>query len=276
LEVIISEGRQFSLKLRYVGGTADNHQLQFYDGTTSIHGFAQALQIATHAYVNGEIVSRATALKGATLYVKAPRQGSVLFDVIAIIEKHPGVATLAAPFFYDFIKYAFCKAAGYFDVYPETKNLSEWSDRDEPFFDDLAETMEGSLQRAHRAIDEGVNVVTLERPRSVLVEFNRSTSQWVNTRDEDKSVEDMTGNVTRYNSITGNGRAFIDKLNRVIPFRLSQDFSDLKRGYLSWSLHGSTTALPKHLLIQARQVKSASDKVKRLILVDCNQAPDGK
>lgn len=263
--------REFGLKLRFSGGDADNHRLELYDGTNSFHGFAQALQIATHAYLNHEVVSRATALKGATFYIKAPRHGSVLFDIIAVIEKYPATAAISAPIFYDFLKYAFSKATGLLDVEPETPYVSRLSTEDEPFFDDLAETLEGSLQRGHRAIDEGIPKVTLERPRSPLVEFNARTSAWVNTRQGDDDVEEMQGNVTRYNSITGNGRAYVRELHRIVPFRSGEDFPALKAGYLTWSLHGNATAEPHHLKIYANKVRSADGEVKRLILVDVTQ-----
>lgn len=269
----MSKLHEFSLKLRYEGGDADQNHLELYDGATSFHGFAQALQIALHAYINKEVASRATALKGATLYLRAPRQGSVLFDIISVIEKYPATTAVSATIFYDFVKYAFSKAVGFIDVQPETPYVSKLSTSDEPFFDDLAVIMEGSLQRAHRAIDEGcVEQVTLERPRSELIRFDKKTSDWVNTRDENPKEEDLVGYVTRYNSITGNGRAYIQSLHRIVPFRPAQEFAEIKRGYLTWSLHGSTTSRAKLLDFSARKIESARGEAKRLVLVDCNQS----
>ena len=143
---------------------------------------------------------------------------------------------------------------------------------DETFFDQLAETLEGSLQRAHRSIDNGVRTITLERPRSELVTFDSSTSLWVNTRDENPAVEVLTGSITRYNSITGNGRAYVRELERVIPFRPGPDFPENKRGLLTWSLHGNTIASSKELRFWASQIESAKGDPKRLILSDCTQA----
>lgn len=259
---------EFGLKLRFSGGDADEHRLELYDGTNSFHGFAQALQIATHAYLNREVVSRATALKGATFYLKAPRQGSVLLDIIAVIEKYPATVAVAAPIFYDFIKYSFSKATGRLNVEPETPYVSRLSTDDEPFFDDLAETLEGSLQRGHRAIDEGIPKITLERPRSPLLEFDSGTSAWVNTREGNDDVEEMQANITRYNSVTGNGRAYVNELKRIVPFRSGQDFPALKAGYLTWSLHGNATAVPQQLKLFATKIRSANGEVKRLILSD--------
>lgn len=264
---------QFGLKLRFEGGDADEHLLELYDGTASLHGFAQALQIATHAYLHGQVYSKATALKGATLYLKGARQGSLLTDLVARIDKYPPTVTLSASVFYDFLKFSFSKATGFLDATPETAYVQKLLERDEPFFDDLAETLEGSLQRAHRAIEEGdVETVTLERPRGEpLAVFNKQTCLWVKTREEKPDLYELTGNVTRYNSVTGNGRIYVNELHRIVPFRPAEEFPFGRRGLLSWSLHGSTTDLPKQLDIQARKVESAHGEVKRLIMVDCQQ-----
>jgi hypothetical protein len=267
----MAEVNRYPLRLRFSGKTIEANGLDLYDGSTSFCGFAQAIQIVVHAYLNNEVVSRATAMKGAEVYFGSPRRGSVLFDLIVVAEKYPVVAGASAVVFYDFVKYSLSKAAGYLSKAPETPSITKLA-IDETFFDQLAETLEGSLQRAHRVIDNGVHQVTLERSRSELVTFNSNTSQWVNTRDENPDVEELTGNITRYNSISGNGRAFVRELKRVIPFRPGPDFPENKRGLLTWSLHGNTVAAGKELRFWASQIESAKGDPKRLILSDCVQA----
>jgi hypothetical protein len=264
----------FGIKLRFEGGDADDHLLELYDGTSSLHGFAQALQITTHAYLHGQVYSKATALKGATLYLKAARPGSLVTDLIAKIEKYPPTVSVSAGSFYDFMRLTFARATGNLDAKAETAYVQRLLENDEPFFDDLSETLEGSLQRAHRAIEKGgVDRVILERPRGEeLGVFNKETCLWVNTREEKPDVFELTGNVTRYNSVTGNGRAYVNEVGRIVPFRLSEDFSFGKRGRLTWSLHGSAINVSHQLDIQARKVESSHGDVKRLILVDVNQS----
>lgn len=266
--------QQFGLKLRYEGGDADEHLIELYDGTASLHGFAQALQIATHAYLHGQVYSKATALKGATLYLKGARQGSLITDLVAKIDSTSRNINPTPASFYDFLKFALSRATGASEQEPETPYVRRLLENDEPFFDDLAETLEGSLQRAHRAIEKGgVDSVTLERPKGERLNvFNMQTQLWVNTREERPDVYDLAGNVTRYNSVTGNGRAYIRALSRIVPFRLSEEFAFGKRGLLTWSLHGSATNVSHELDIQARRVESAHGEVKRLILVDCHQS----
>lgn len=259
-----------ALKLRFSGAAVEKNGLDLYDGASSFYGFAQAIQIVTHAYMTKEVVSRATALKGAKVYFNAPRQGSVLIDMVAVIEKYPASAGIAGAAFYDFVKVAFKKAVGHLEEKAQTAAIQKL-EIDGTLFDELAETLEGSLQRAHRAIGQGVEHVTLERSRSELVVFDRLTKEWVNTRDENPDVEELTGNITRYNSLSGNGRAYIRELKRVIPFRPGGGFPDSKRGHLTWSLHGNTISAGKELRFWASKIESAKGDPKRLILSDVVQ-----
>ena len=95
----------------------------------------------------------------------------------------------------------------------------------------------------------------------------------MNTREEAIGLEVFQGNMPRYNSLSRNGRAFIDQLERVVPVRPDADFPVADLGYLTWSLHGSNTATHNKLEMRARRVSSASGRVKRLLLVDCIREP---
>ena len=267
----MAEKARYAMKLRFSGQSVEENGLDLYDGSTSFWGFAQAIQIVIHAYMKDEVVSRATALKGAEVYFSAPRRGSVLFDLVAVIEAHPATSALAGVAFYDFMKFSLSKAVGIFSAKPETSSVAKKLQEDETFFDLLAETLEGSLIRAHRAIDHGVLQVTLERPRSSLLTFDSATSEWVNTRDIDPTIKEYSGNITRYNSITRNGRAYIRELKKVLPFRPAPEFPNSKRGFLTWSLHGDNVATSKDLKFRVSRVESARGEAKRLILFDCSQ-----
>lgn len=94
------------LLVRHSGGDADEGMLDLYDGATSIQGFAQAIQIATHAFRTGETTSRATAMRGAKIYMKSARRGSYLTELVVLFEAYPSTSTIiaatTAPPFYDF------------------------------------------------------------------------------------------------------------------------------------------------------------------------------
>lgn len=276
------------IRIRYTGGLANTSSLPAYDGATSIDGITRAISIATHAYMTGEVVSRATALRGASMLLKPARQGSFIFDIVALLEAYPAtssaaIAISAAPF-YDFLKVAFRRATGLLDAEPETAHLRKIYDRKEPpalmkppaDLDELAETLEGSLQAAHRPIGpEGtIQKIEIGSPRQNLINFDNETKDWVNTRDHADKLTVYQGNVTRYNALSRNGRAFIDQLERVLPVRPDGDFPAGDLAFLTWSLHGSNIGARNKLLLRARTVTSASGKVKRLLLADCERAPE--
>lgn len=264
--------QQFGLKLRFKGQDEEVNALDLYDGSASFHGFAKALQIVAHAYLNDEITTRATALKGGSLSFGAPRRGSVLFDIVARFNRKPKTAPLNADTFYDFTKVALSRATGDLEASANTSFVERKLAADEPFFDELGETLEGSLQQAHRSIDNEGVVVVLERPRTPLLMFDKTTSAWVNTRDENPDAQEFRGNMTRFNTQTGNGRAFIRSVRRIIPIRKADNFKDANKAWMTWSLHGSHLSIDKDLIFAGRKIVSATGETKRILLDDCWKA----
>ncbi|WP_312490158.1 hypothetical protein [Sphingomonas sp.] len=264
--------REFGIKLRFKGEQHDIDRLDLYDGSDSFHGFARALSIVVHAYLNDEVTGRATALKGGSLSFGAPRRGSVLFDLVAKFARSPKSAPVSADTFYDFTKVALARATGDLDASAQTSFVQKKLSADEPFFDELGEALEGSLQHAHRSIDNEDVVVSLERPRAPLLLFDKSTSAWVNTRDENPTPQEFRGNMTRFNTQTGNGRAYIKSIRRIVPVRKSDGFVDGSKSWLTWSLHGSHLSTDKDLVFSGRKIVSATGETKRILIDNCWKA----
>lgn len=262
-------------KLRFSGKDADEHQVAGYSGTRSLHGFSRAIQIATHAYLNAEPVSRATALHDAELFLTGAKPGSLTFDFkLDIFKKKPSV-TLSRDAFYDFCSTVFSRATGkpYSPKTPYVKSIDD--DLESDLIDLTVEHVEESLKSAHSAIEQSVKSIAFERPRSgVQIYFDQETKNYIESSPISPVDHQHTGHVTRFNSITGNGRAFINDLGRVVPFRLGDEFLESKRGFLTWSLHGSNVHRAKNLKIDAFEITSAAGTVKRLALVDCNMSGD--
>jgi len=262
---------QFGLRLRFSGGYADQNMLDAYDGSKSLAGVARALQITTQAYVNKDFSKVATKLKNAEIYIKPAHQGSFIVDFITHISAKASGVLINAPTYYDFIGFAFNQAVGNTKGEPKTRYVQSLIGPDKPTFDHLSEVLEGSLQEAHRSISEQtVSQITLERPRGEKIAvFNQQTAEWVYTRDLGKNPEYLIGNVTRYNSESPNGRAYIDHLDKIIPFKRHDDFKAANKQNLTWSLHEHDRIKQGKLEFEARRVISASGHVKRLIVYDC-------
>jgi hypothetical protein len=258
----------YRVRFRYSGGTADEHMLDLYDGTKSIHGFARTLQIATHGFIHHDVIYHATALRGARLYLKPPQKGSFLNDIIVVINNDPIASGLAAAAFYDFLKFSVSRAAGLISK-PETPSVTRLSTKDEPFFDALGEAMEGSLLDGHRTIQTTGGIVSMERPRSKLLSFDQQTLSWVKTRDENPNAETISGNITRFNVLSQNGRLYDYALERTVAFK--PDPSGIDPSLLTWSMDQLNNGLPGALDMSVKRIRSAQGSTKRYILVMCSK-----
>lgn len=64
----------------------------------------------------------------------------------------------------------------------------------------------------------------------------------------------------------------VQRRNAVM--RPDGDFPSGELSLLTWSLHGSNIGQRNKLEIRARRVSSANGRVKRLLLADCQRAPE--
>lgn len=69
--------------LKYEGGDADNHLLDFYDAAQALDGFQRSLAITTNLVINGNIITQSTSLKNAKMLVSPPKEGS--WEIATII-----------------------------------------------------------------------------------------------------------------------------------------------------------------------------------------------
>lgn len=259
-------------KIRFSGKDADEHRIDAYDGTKSIFEITRAIQIATQSYLNKVAVSRATALHDGAVYLSYAKPGSLLFDFkIDIFRRSSGVPKDRDVFF-DFLSLILSRATGKKHT-PETAYVQRLdADKEDDLIDLTVEAVEDSLKEGHRAIGRTVEKISIERPRSgEIIVFDPETKLYIQSSIIDDEWGNLEGYVTRFNSITGNGRAYINSLKKIIPFRLDDTFSQGKRGHITWSLHGSNVNTAKNLIFDAKRISSKSGVVKRLSIIDCVQ-----
>lgn len=257
-------------KLRFEGKDADNHEVSSYLGTKAIHGFTRSTQIATQAYINHDPVSRATALHDGKLYFTGAKSGSLIFDFRLDVFQKKSDVTLNRDTFYDFLSTVFHKATG--RIYaPKSAYVKRLEDNTEDdLIDQTVEQVEESLKEAHSAIGSSISGMSFERPRSgTQTYFDAETKSYIQASIVADEPQMWDAHVTRFNSITGNGRAYVSSVNRIVPFRLDTDFPEGKRGFITWSLHGSNIHRSKNLRLDALETTSAAGTIKRLTLIDC-------
>ncbi len=84
--------KQIQIKLSYNGSDKDLHRLDMYDAFMSLHGFARAIAITTHALLNdGDVKRKGNRASGAKIYVSPPQKGSYEQILTLVIENKEAI-----------------------------------------------------------------------------------------------------------------------------------------------------------------------------------------
>lgn len=262
------------IKLSYAGSDADEHELSLYDLSQALYGFERSLALTTHLILNDEIITQATALRGARIIAKAPRAGS--FEILACIGLLAAggykITTLKKDnplghLVFSAYDYAVRKVVGmpldYDKSLAELYEKSKFEQRTElklpskKKFNSLAEKIEPPLTRMHRPIirSESAETARLEFPgfgkvQPPKLEFDRATYARIKYRERADEIEQFPAIVSVFNPNTFNGRLFLPAEERTIPFflthagRSSNAFNLIGESYSkNLSLRGDPTAL---------------------------------
>lgn len=264
----------FAIKYHY--GDAEHGRLDMYDAAVSFQGFAKALSITAHALLNdGEIRRKGHRLEGGELYINPSRKGSFEQIVTFVITNKEAIgASIAAAAFYDLIKWTWSKTLD-LAYEPETPHVKKLAERIEPFIGEMEEALEIPLEQAHRPIKKNPEmVIALKRQRvGEVIRLDAETLQNVSLQTESQITENIKGNVTRYNILSGYGRFYDDNLGKTVSFKVEDDVSSTQKQLLTWSLHfAQETEGAGKILIDAKRILTAKGIVKRYIVSNIQQA----
>lgn len=262
--------------IAYHYGDAEQGRLDMYDASVSFQGFAKALTITAHALLNdGEVRKKGNRIEGGELFILPARKGSFEQLVTLVITNTDAIGvSIAASAFYDLIKWTWSKVLD-FNYDPETPHVRRLADRIEPFIGEMEEALEIPLEQAHRPIKMDDNVIiTIKRQRvGEVVRLDRETLQNVSLQTELEPQQDIRGNVTRYNMLSGYGRFYDDTLDRTVSFKIDDQVSSVQKQLLTWSLHHAQQAQGSgKILIEARRIITPRGVVKRYLISDIRLA----
>lgn len=230
------------MRFKYEGGIAAQGKLEIYDAAVALRGISRAVAITTHAFLHdGQIRTRAERVRGAKIYVEPPTVGS--FDqLVKILIDHQSLAKevaigVAGSALWDFSKTIWSKAIG-IPAEPSTPTGRLLRDRMEPTIGDLEGVLEPALKDMHRPIQSEQEVrLNIVRPHvGVVLVLNDSTLKYLSSISENDHEISVTGNVTRYNIITGYGRFYDDDQQRTIAFQVINELNKKNRELITWSL----------------------------------------
>lgn len=251
---------ELRLKFRYENGAADTGRLEIYDAAVALRGIARASSIITHAYLNGEIRTHGEAAKGAKIYIDTPKRGSFVYEATIWT-----AGVLSSGVFYDFIKYAVNEAVG------KANNNDDYykalDARIEPTIGELPVVLESALDEVHRPIRQDKSItLAVTRPRGEeLAALDSDTLLYLRPSTA-PAPHEISGNVTKYNSLTGWGKFFDLIERRTVSFNIDLNSSERQRSLITWSLHENNMKRSGLLHLRANAVISPTGRIKRYIV----------
>lgn len=270
--------KTIEFRISYDGGQAAEGFLDIYNAGVSTRGLSRALAITVHAFLNdGEIRRRAERATGAKIYISSPRHGS-FEEVVRVVFSADAATTVGlsilAAAFYDFLKWTWSAAVGK-QSDPTTPFVRRISERKEPFIGEIATVLETPMQELHRPIEGDPDIkIYVRRPRvgSVVV-FDKETLDYVTTRTESEVVENLRGNVTKYNILSGFGRFYSDVELKTVSFDLDQDVSAEEKRLLTWSMDQRSQGNDGKILIDVHRHLNARNELMRYKVLAVRKCP---
>ncbi|MHA7944613.1 DUF7946 domain-containing protein [Formosa sp. 3Alg 14/1] len=265
--------KEIRINIRYIGGEADEHKLDLYNASTSLLGISKALAISTQAVISqgNDIRVKGAKIPDVQFFLHPPKKGSFI-EVISILFEDTAVQALGTSVvvasFWDMLEYSWKIATGQ-DAIPKTKTVERIIKKNELINDELKAVLEAPLQQVHRPIDDTDLKIQIIRPRTgkVLV-LDSSTKNYVYSKNDGGLKENVLGNVTKYNIITGYGRFYSDELEKTVPFNIDKiEMSVEEESLLRWSLYkASVRGGEGKIYLKVQVINDNTKNVKRYIV----------
>ncbi len=260
--------QNIKFKISYHHGDAADGRLNLYDASSSLHGLAKALSITTHALLNeGAIRKHGDRVEGAEIYISPSKKGSFVEIVTIVISSDTAAAfgaSVVAAAFWDLVKWTW-KSTVDKPYQPETPYVKNLAERVEPFIGEITEALEVPLEQLHRPIKEHTEMeISIQRPRvGEEIRFNEETLINVSLNTEGEATENIKGNVTRFNILSGIGRFYDDAEERTISFKIDQGVPYDQKALLTWSMDQAMAGDGGKVYFTAQKIVTARGVVKR-------------
>lgn len=145
-------------------------------------------------------------------------------------------------------------------------------------FEELAVRFETPLQHVMRPLKtNGANTITFSRPYvGDQVSLDLDCYDYVSTSTKDDTLGHWSGNITKYNILSGYGRAYLDSVKRTVPFNIV-DFERNQIAHMAATASMNERAQDRNAgkrVIVAHKVVGSSGRIKRILVTEINKAHD--
>ncbi len=250
---------ELRIRYQYENGIADTGRLELYDAAIALRGISRANAIITHAFLNGEVRTHGDSAKGAKFYINTPKRGSFIYEATIWF-----AGAVSSGVFYDFVKYGLNETVGKNNNEEYAKALN---DRIEPTIGELPAVLESALDEIHRPIKQDNEIkLTIARPRGEkLAVFDSDTALYLMPSTV-PAPHEITGNVTKYNALTGWGKFYDLIERRTVSFNIDLMSPERQKSLITWSLHENNMGRDGLLFLGANAVIAPTGKIKRYIV----------
>ena len=238
---------QFALS--YEGAEADTGAIDFYDIAQALIGFERSLALTTHLVLNGEIITQAPSLKGASIFARPPEEGSWKINAGILIAGTAAYHIATAPnntplghLVYSAYDYVISESLGFHvdynkslgQLYEEYKEKQiELPKISESQLDSVIEKCTTALTEMHRpiyknktALEAHVTARVGAEPMPLSPTFSIDSFQYIIEEYESSESESICGFVSSYNANTFKGRIYVPGEGRPIAFVLTESARD--------------------------------------------------
>ena len=233
------------ITLSYTGNDSNKHLIDFYDVSKALIGFQRSIALTTHLVLNNEIITQATALKGATIYTLPSESGSwKITAVVAMVATggyNLGTAPVNTPLghivhsVYDYVvsenlgvHIDYEKSLGQLYDDAKTKEIGV-KKITQSQADWLAEKCSGAVLDMHRPISKtqtakkGTIITTVNNQQMRLHgNLTLDTFAFLNETKTSNELETIEGFISSYTKNTYKGRIFVKELGRAVTFELAE------------------------------------------------------
>jgi hypothetical protein len=260
----------FEVRVTNRGGAADEHRIRLVDAAEMYAGLSRAISYCLLSLEPGVLVHRATRVSDVQLYQRRTSAGSVVHALVVEIAQHPGafyagiVGSVLSDYLTKFIDFCFRSTIDKLDESAYKPRLAEFK-RIEPVFEELTVQLEPHLLAVHAPIQQNETIAV--SMGDFELELDKETKDYLSGINVSRSNFQLTGEVTRLNVVTGNGRFFLDDLGHIVPFSQTWALRDQRDSKdLSWSLRQRDQGLPGDVQLTAKKITSNTGRLKRLIV----------
>lgn len=268
-------------RLQITGDAADQHELQAYDGYSSLAGFSLTLALVTNYVETGKIRHRGNFDGRMSVRAVPIQEGSVVSDFVVRMAKVaiggilPNSPEAVAALLVDLTKRTIDRNLGIVPS-PQTDALKalEAESKSGGDLEALVAATDASVRQTHQMIGSGAKIVDIYGGTKRLGRFDLTSKAYVNGTITSDEIMEKDVSVASFNVNSGYGGVFDVEIGRVVPILVNRDTLIDAKSVLTWGIDQYAKGTGKKIKLRFRPILALDDTVKKYLVIDARIPPD--